>query len=192
MDQYDAIYIRVSMSVQNPESQLRECQAYAKAKGWTKIKVFQDKLTGTTTNRPQFQTLFQQIRRGHVGKVMCWKLDRMFRSSKDAAIHLTEMVELDVKFISVTEGFDLSTPIGKCQAQIIAALAELEASNIRERVRAGLANAKAKGKKLGRPSDRDDKEIQRLRKQGLTIRQIANRLSTSIGTVQRGLRGIAA
>ncbi len=118
--------------------------------------------------------------------VLVWKFDRFARSTKQLVIALEEFNHLGVDFISLTEQIDTSAPMGKALFTIISALAELERSDISDRVRSGLANAKALGKRLGqRPLDEKTvKEIRRLRHQEKkSLRQIAKQLRVSPQTV---------
>ena len=118
--------------------------------------------------------------------VLVWKFDRFARSTKQLVIALEEFNHLGVDFISLTEQIDTSAPMGKALFTIISALAELERSDISDRVRSGLANAKAQGKRLGqRPLDEKTvKEIRRLRHQEKkSLRQIAKQLGVARQTV---------
>jgi putative DNA-invertase from lambdoid prophage Rac len=183
------IYVRVSTLDQSTDLQVKELQAYAASRGWSLISVYDDTgRTGTNTNRPMFKKLLQDARARKLDIVVCWKLDRLARSLKDLVSTLTELGELGVAFVSMRDQIDLTTSTGRLMAHMLGAFAEFEASLIRERVRAGLKNAREKGKALGRPKTRDDAAIGALRSSGLSIRQIATRLNCSIGSVQRSIR----
>jgi DNA invertase Pin-like site-specific DNA recombinase len=121
--------------------------------------------------------------------VLCWKVDRFGRSLKHLVNALANLDSYGVAFVSLRDNLDLSTPSGRLMFQIIGAMAEFERSLIQERVRAGLRNAKLKGKTLGRPTltlDRD--RIARLRASGASIREIAAQLEVSTATVHNVLR----
>lgn len=182
-----ALYTRVSTQDQSCELQRRELQDYAVARGWEVCKVFEDKATGTNTKRPMLNALMKDSKERRFDIVVVWKLDRFARSLKDLVIMLQEFTDLGIQFVSLRDNIDLTTSSGRLMMHMIGAFAEFEASLIRERVRAGLNNAKAKGKRLGRPKARDDRSIQMLRTQGLSIRKIAKELRTSVGSVQRAL-----
>ena len=123
--------------------------------------------------------------------MLAWKLDRLFRSLKDLVITLQDLSELGVDFISLKDNIDMTTSSGRLLTHLLGAFAEFEASLIRERVKAGLAHAKSKGQRLGRPKVRDDTRIEELRAQGLSIQAIADRLGVSKAAVQRALTAVS-
>ena len=187
-DKRIAVYLRVSTQDQSTELQRREIEAYLKARGWHQVTIYEDKLSGTHGNRIQFKCLMSDVRQRHIDLVICWKLDRLFRSLKDLISTLQEFSDLGVEFISLKDNIDLTTSAGRLMLHILGAFGEFEAALIKERVMAGLCAAKAKGKRLGRPKTRDDIKIVSLRAQGVSLRQIAAKLNTSVGAVQRALR----
>jgi len=95
--------------------------------------------------------LIKDARRRRFDVVVCWRLDRLGRSLKHLVTLIEELAALGIAFVSLGEGIDCTTPAGKLQLHILAALAEFERERIRERVLAGLARARAQGKRLGRP-----------------------------------------
>jgi DNA invertase Pin-like site-specific DNA recombinase len=163
-----ALYLRVSTQDQSTELQSNELLKYIEARGLPDPIIYQDKSTGTNGNRPAFKQLMADIRQRKVDLVICWKLDRLFRSLKDLIATLQEWNELGVEFISLKDNIDLTTSAGRLMLHIIGAFGEFEASLIRERVRAGLANAKAHGKRLGRPPTIDAVHVRKLRAAGLS------------------------
>jgi DNA invertase Pin-like site-specific DNA recombinase len=183
-----ALYVRVSTSDQSTELQLRELTQFVQARGWPEPKIYEDKATGTNGNRPQLKQLLSDVRQRKLDIVIIWKLDRLFRSLKDLISTLQEFSELGIDFISLKDNIDLTTSAGRLMTYILGAFSEFEASLIRERVRAGLRNAKAKGKKLGRPKKRNDEYISFLSKQGLSSRKIAEKINMCPTVVQRSLR----
>jgi len=123
--------------------------------------------------------------------VLVWKIDRFGRSLKHLVNALAELAALGVAFISLRDNLDLSTPSGRLMFQIIGAMAEFERALIQERVRAGLRNARAKGKRLGRPRVIvDASRIASLRSQGRSWAQIKDETGVSKGTAQRALVGL--
>lgn len=130
----------------------------------------------------------QAARRKEFQVLIVWKMDRLFRSLKDLILTLQELEDLGIAFISLKDSIDLTTSAGRLMMQIIGAFAEFEASVIRERVRAGLKNAKAKGKCLGRPRLRDDSKIHSLRSEGFSIRAISKKLRIATSSVQHALK----
>ena len=127
--------------------------------------------------------------RRHFDVVLCWKVDRFGRSLKHLVNALADLDSYGVAFVSLRDNLDLSTPSGRLMFQIIGAMAEFERSLIQERVRAGLRNAKLKGKTLGRPPlTLDCGRIARLRASGASIREISAQLEVSTATIHKALR----
>jgi DNA invertase Pin-like site-specific DNA recombinase len=120
--------------------------------------------------------------------VCVWKLDRFGRSLRHLVNALADLESLGVSFISIKDNLDLATPSGRLMFQIIGAMAEFERSLIQERVKAGLRNARAKGRKLGRPRlNVDAVKIGSLRSQGRSVREIAAELGYSRSLVHKTL-----
>jgi len=182
------IYVRVSTTDQSCDLQKRELAQFVRARGWNRFTLYEDHgSSGKTVNRPSLKRLLVDARQRKLDVICCWKLDRLFRSLKDLITVLQEFQELGISFISLRDQVDLSTSAGRLMMQVVGAFGEFEASLISERVKAGLANARAKGKILGRPKIRNDLEIIRLRTQGMSYRSIAANQKTSLGSVQRVL-----
>lgn len=180
-------YLRVSTLEQSTELQKREIEAYITARRWQSVVFYEDKATGTNANRPALKQLLLDAHQRKLDMVICWKLDRLFRSLKDLVNTLSEFSHLGITFISLKDTIDMSSSSGRLMVHLLAAFSEFEAALIQERVRAGLRNAKAKGKRLGRPKKRDDQQILALRQKGLSLRQISRELGISMGSVQKGL-----
>jgi DNA invertase Pin-like site-specific DNA recombinase len=118
--------------------------------------------------------------------VLVWKLDRFGRSLRHLVNALAELEALGLTFISLRDNLDLSTPSGRLMFQIIGAMAEFERSLIQERVRAGLRNARAKGKRLGRPrADVNETQVADLRHLGASWRTVAKKLAIGLETAHR-------
>ena len=138
--------------------------------------------------RPELNRLIADAHRRKFDAVIVRKFDRFARSVSHLLRALEAFKALGIEFVSLTEGVDTSTPTGRMIFTVLGAVAELERSLIAERVRAGLRNAKAKGKKLGRPRlVADRSQIARLRAQGCSIREIAVQLGCSLGFVHKTL-----
>ena len=180
-----AIYARVSTLDQDPQMQIRELRAYAKLRAFTVADEFIDHVSGATSERPELTKLWQTARARKIDTVLVWKFDRFARSTKQLIDALEEFRHLGVDFISITEQIDTSSPMGKAMFTVISAIAEFERSLISERVRSGIAKARAQGKQHGRPKTKAEtiKEIKRLRKQGKSLNQIAKQLGVSHQTV---------
>jgi putative DNA-invertase from lambdoid prophage Rac len=185
-----AIYARVSAFDQQPENQLQELRRYAEARGWTATEFVDRGISGAKDKRPALDALLRDAKRRKFDVVVCWRLDRLGRNLRHLVTLLEDLQSLGVAFVSLGEGIDCTTPAGKLQLHILAALAEFERERIRERVLAGLARAKAQGVKLGRP--RREIDPQRLATvAGLPTREAARRLGVPRSTLQRLLHNSA-
>jgi DNA invertase Pin-like site-specific DNA recombinase len=185
-----ALYARVStLNNQDPEMQLSELREYAARRGWQIVEEFTDQgVSGCKESRPALNRLMSDACRRRFDAILVWKIDRFGRSLKHLVNSLAELAALGVAFISLRDNLDLSTPSGRLMFQIIGAMAEFERALIQERVRAGLRNARSKGKKLGRPRVVvDASQIASLRAQGRSWSQIRDETGVSKGTAQRAL-----
>ena len=183
-----AIYARVSTrNGQNPEMQLGELRAYCQRRGWEIAGEFVDNgISGAREQRPALDHLLTDCRKRWVDAVVVYRYDRFARSLRQLVNALEEVRSLGVDFISLHEGVDTSTPNGRLVFGIFASIAEFERELIRERVRSGIAAAKARGKRLGRPKAAvDTSRIAVLRAQGLSWAAISRETGLSKGTAQR-------
>ena len=179
-----ALYARVSTSDQTAENQLLEVRAYVAARGWTVIEYVDEAVSGAREARPALDRLVKDARRRKVDVVVCWRLDRLGRNLRHLVTLLDELQELGVAFVSLAEGIDATTPAGKLQMHILGAIAEFERARIAERVRAGLARARANGTRLGRP--KGDVPLERVTAVAhLSNREAASALGMSLATVKR-------
>jgi DNA invertase Pin-like site-specific DNA recombinase len=162
------IYARVSTSLgQSPEMQVRELREYCKKRGWIIAGEYVDRgISGAQDSRPQLNRLMTDAHRRHIDVVVVWKFDRLARSVSHLLRALETFRSLGIEFVSLSEQIATDTPARKMIFTVLASVAELERSLIGERVRAGLRNAVAKGRKLGRPALRElsAAEITRLRR----------------------------
>jgi DNA invertase Pin-like site-specific DNA recombinase len=167
--------------------QLRELREYAEHRGWEIIETYTDTgVSGSKDSRPALNRLMADACQRRFDAVLVWKLDRFGRSLRHLVNSLAELEALGVAFISLKDNLDLSTPSGRLMFQIIGAMAEFERALIQERVRAGLRNARAKGKRLGRPrADLSGTQVAALRASGASLRAIAKELGVGVGTVHR-------
>jgi DNA invertase Pin-like site-specific DNA recombinase len=181
-----ALYALVSTanSGQNPEMQLRELREYCKHRGLELAGEDVDAgISGAKDSRPELNRLNADARRRRFDAVMVWKFDRFARSVSHLLRALEEFRSLGIEFVSLSEQVDTSTPTGKMVFTVLGAVAELERSLIAERVRAGLRNARAKGRRLGRPRKiADARAIIRLRAEGASWRTISAALGVSRAT----------
>jgi DNA invertase Pin-like site-specific DNA recombinase len=180
-----ATYARVSTLNQDTDMQTRELREYCARRGWDLVHEYVDHgVSGAKESRPALNALMLDARRRKFDAVAVWKFDRMARSVTHLLRVLEEFRSLGgIEFISLSESIDTSTPTGKMVFTVLASVAELERSLISERVRAGLRNARAKGKILGRPRcDVDPTEVRRLRAQGASWKACGEKLCISATT----------
>jgi DNA invertase Pin-like site-specific DNA recombinase len=184
-----ALYARVSTSNghQDPELQLRELREYATRRGWDVTEEYIDAdVSGSKDSRPALNRLMADVYQRRCDTVLVWKLDRFGRSLRHLVNALAEIEALGVAFISLRDNLDLSTPSGRLMFQIIGAMAEFERALIQERVKAGLRNARAKGKRLGRPRYFvSASRIAALRDSGASWRAVSRELGVGLATVHR-------
>jgi DNA invertase Pin-like site-specific DNA recombinase len=187
-----AIYARVSTTNhgQDPSVQTRELREYCERRDWQITGEYVDVgISGSKDSRPQLNRLMADAKQRRFDAVCVWKLDRFGRSLRHLVNALADLESLGVTFISIKDSLDLSTPSGRLMFQIIGAMAEFERALIQERVKAGLRNARAKGKTLGRPRVVvDTAQIARLRASGASWPSIARQLGVSVGTVYQTAR----
>lgn len=179
------IYARVSTyDQQTLPMQLRQMKEYVKNRDWTVAAEFEEVGSGAKT-RPKREELMKLARQRRLDAIVVWKLDRFGRSLADLISSLNELRDLGVVFVSLTESLDFSTPSGRAMAGMLSIFAEFEREIIRERVKAGIANARALGKPHGRPRTAAGKsdEIRKLKAEGLNHSQIARKLKISRGSV---------
>lgn len=184
-----ALYSRVSTSDQNVSLQLREMEAYCVARGWAPIEIFTDEgVSGSKILRPQLNNMMTRVRAGKFTTVVVWRFDRFSRSTTHLLACLEEFRKLDVQFVSVSEQLDTSTPVGRVLFTIIGAFAEFERSVLIERVRSGMAAARAQGRPISRPRLISRLDLHRHRAAGMAPRKIARELGVHPASVRRILR----
>lgn len=146
-----AIYARVSTTEQTTENQLLELRRYVEARGWAATEFIDHGVSGSKDRRPALDALTTAVRRHQVEAVICWRLDRLGRNLRHLVMLLDDWQSRGIAFITLGEGIDTSTPAGRLVAGVLGAIAEFERARIQERIHAGLARARAQGKRLGRP-----------------------------------------
>ena len=189
------LYARVSTvdKEQNPEVQLQELRAYCTRRGWEIIGEFVDRMSGSKSQRPQWQDMLRQARQRRCDAVVVFRFNRFARSTKELVNWLEEFKALDVKFVSIHEAVDTSTPMGALIFKVTAAIAEFEVDMIRENVRAGLLHARSRGKSLGRPRRiGNGEQILSQREAGTPWGAIATRCGISVSTAKRLARNASA
>ena len=134
-----AIYARVSTLDQEPENQLIQLRRYVEERQWTVTEYVDKGVSGAKDSRPALDRLLRDAKRREFNVLVCWRLDRLGRSLKHLVTLLDDLQALGVAFVSLGEGIDATTPAGKLQMHVLAAISEFERARIAERVRAGLA-----------------------------------------------------
>jgi len=162
-------------------------------RGWQLAGEYVDLgISGSKVRRPELDRLMADAQRHQFDVVIVWKFDRFARSVSHLLRALETFQALGIDFVSLSESLDTSTPAGKMVFTVLGAVAELERSLIVERVKAGLRNARAKGKRLGRPRViLDVYRIAELRNTGLSWPQIANHMGCGLGTVYRAFHSLS-
>jgi putative DNA-invertase from lambdoid prophage Rac len=182
-----AIYARVSTHDQQTlPMQLEAMRAYAERKGWQIASTVEEVGSGAKT-RPRREELLRAARRREIDVIVVWRLDRWGRSLVDLIATLQELTALSVGFVSLSEALDLTTPSGRAFAGMLAVFAEFERDILRDRVKAGIAQARKEGRPHGRPAKIVGKtqEIQDLARKGLSKSAIAKQLNIGRTFVRR-------
>lgn len=189
-----ALYVRVSTENQltGLESQTRALLSYCESKQIKHYKLYEEfGVSGVKASRPVLDRMILDCEAGLIDSVVVYSFSRFARSSKHLILALELFDKLKIRFVSLTESLDTSTSFGKMVFQVIASVSELERSLLIERVKNGIANARAKGKQIGAKPKPVNLEIYRqLRDKGLSTREIARILKTSQSTVARALKKI--
>ena len=189
MTQRVALYARVSTRELSPDLQLDALRVLAIQRGWQVVAEYVDQgVSGTRARRPELDRLLRDVHRGAVDVVAVWKFDRFARSTQQLVTALNDFRARNVEFVSVQDGIDTSTAAGRMVFGVIASLAEFERELIVEPVRAGLAAARRRGRRGGRPRGQVDVARARaLRAQGRPLRAIAEDLGVGVATLSRAL-----
>jgi DNA invertase Pin-like site-specific DNA recombinase len=183
-----AVYGRVSTDAQSHASQLREVRAYVRRR-WPKAEVteYLDKASGARFSREGLDALMTEVRQGRVDVLAVYKLDRLGRSLQHLAQLIGEFEAHGTALVATSQGIDTSesNPAGRLQMHVLAAVAEFERSVIRERINAGLAAARERGARLGRPRtlDQHRNAVAKMMERGMSGRQIAAKLDIPIGSI---------
>jgi DNA invertase Pin-like site-specific DNA recombinase len=191
-----ALYARVSTGGQTVENQLRELQVVAERLGWEVVEEFVDQgISGAKgrADRPALDRMLKAVIRGEADVVAVWSVDRLGRSLQELVGILNELRERQVDLYLHQQGLDTATPSGRAMYQMLGVFAEFERAMIIDRVKTGMARAKAQGKRLSRPLTPDEIQarIQELRAAGHSMRRIAEEVGVSKSTVANYVKGIS-
>jgi DNA invertase Pin-like site-specific DNA recombinase len=180
-----AVYLRVSTDRQDCENQNPDLERYIEARGWTLGKRYTDSgISGATERRPALDELVKDARRRRFDVLVVWRLDRLGRNLRHLVLLVDELTALGIAFVTLAEGIDATTPAGKLQLHILAAIAEFERARVGERVRAAHQRARAAGRHIGRPRNRVTlRDLAQT--DGLSIRAAAKVLGVSAALVHR-------
>jgi DNA invertase Pin-like site-specific DNA recombinase len=192
---HTAIYVRVSSKQQDHASQLPDLERWVAAHDG-EVRWHRDKFTGKTMDRPGMERLLTDLRAGMVERIVVWRLDRLGRTTRGLCQLFDELTERKVDLVSMKDGFSLASPAGRLHARILASVAEYETEVRAERVAAGQAVARKKGKRWGgskpgwrwKVSDDQVTAIQEMKAAGRKITHIAGITGLSRPTVYRVLR----
>ena len=187
-----AIYARVSTKEQSTETQVTQLTTYCQSRGWTDVVVFRDDgISGVRDNRPELDKLRERMLHGEFSSVVVSKMDRLGRSLGMILRFWDDADAAGVRVIVIDQGIDTSTPAGRLQRNMLAALAEFERELILERTRAGITRARALGKKFGAPRRIPEsvaREVRSRRERGESLRLISQRMNLKLGGVRSVLR----
>ena len=195
MNKHTAIYVRVSSKQQDHASQLPDLERWAAAHDG-QVVWYRDKFTGKSMTRPGMDKLIEALRAGRVERIVVWRLDRLGRTTKGLCVLFDELTERKVDLVSMKDGFSLASPAGRLHARILASVAEYETEVRAERVAAGQAVARRKGKRWGgskpgwrwKVSDEQVAAIHEMMAAGRKITHIAGITGLSRPTIYRVLR----
>ncbi len=187
-----AIYVRVSRADkgQETQNQERELRSFCRKQGWKIHRVYRDEASGSNGDRPEFKRLFEDAHKRKFDLALFWALDRFSRAgTRETLNYLQRLTDAGVEWKSYTEPHIASAgPLGELVIAMLATFAKLERERIRERTLAGLETARRKGKHIGRPRAVFDREkVLRLRREGLSVRAIAEKLGIAKTTAHRVL-----
>lgn len=189
MSRIFCLYLRVSTDHQTVESQIHALKEYCFRNKIDKYEMFIDEgISGAVENRPSLNRLMETVESGLAEQIITFSFSRIARSTSHLLKILQKCREKNTRLISITEQIDTNSPMGMALFTILGALSQLERELIRERVRAGLAAAKQKGKLIGRKKLRDSDLIRKLLKSGLSYRQVSSIARCSHGSVHAEYR----
>lgn len=183
-----ALYARVSTHDQQTlPLQLTSMREYADRRNWEIVFEVEDIGSGYSQRQKRDQ-IIAAARRREIDLILVWKLDRWGRSLPDLVTSFQELQAIGVGFVSLTDALDFTTPSGRAMAGMLAVFAEFERDILRDRVKAGIADARKKGKPHGRPATARQKtqEIRRLfYEEKVSKRKIAKKLGIGRASVTR-------
>lgn len=190
-----ALYLRVSTDDQTTVNQMPDLTSYAERHGWKIVESYlEEGITGSIESRPALDRLREDAKHGRFTAVLCWKFDRISRNTRHLLTLYEELAKSNVSLVSITQVIDTATSAGKLMMTILAAFAEHELADLKERTRAGIRRAKAQGKQIGRTPQVavDDSKILELLAAGKNAYQIMKELGVPRTTVYRKVAALKA
>ncbi len=182
-----AIYVRVSTKDQSVDLQVEKLTAYCASRGWSYV-IYSDNMSGALVERPELQKMLTAARRREIDVIVCWKLDRLFRSLRHLVATLQELTDLGVQFVCVQDQIDLTTASGRFMTHLLAAFSEFEREIIAERIRAGVRRKIAQTGKWGRSAKIDPVKAKALYARYKSMHKVAKVLHCSPSTVHKALK----
>lgn len=189
-----ALYVRVSTVDQHPESQLRELREYTQRRGFSIAAEYVDRgVSGSKARRPALDRMLDDARRRRFDVLVVWSCDRLARSTKHFLQVIDELDSCGVQFVSLRQSFDTSGALGRAFLGIVAVLGEMERALIIERVRSGMARARAEGRQIGRARlDVNRQQVIADRRSGMSLTQVAKKHRISRASVCRLMKDAQA
>ena len=199
MTKAKAIYLRVSSTKQDTASQEPDLNAWERSQVGVEVLRFSEKVSGRAAERPEWEKLYELIRKRRISELVVWRLDRLGRSASGLTKLFDELQEFGVNLVSLRDGIDLSTAAGRMMAGVLASVAQFETEIRQERIQAGIEAAKKKGKRWGgRPkgirtkvTEQHIKLCHGMNSEGVPVAEIAKTLNLSRPTIYGILRAIA-
>jgi DNA invertase Pin-like site-specific DNA recombinase len=182
------LYLRVSSEEQTTNLQRDDLVRYAELRGWEVVEVYEDYWTGTNDNRVSFQRM---MKAGHERKfdiVCCWRFDRFGRNVRNLIENIQTLESLGIHFCSFKDQVDMSTPQGRLFAHLLFCFSQFEVESLRQRTLAGMAAAKARGARIGRPRKFDPNQVMKLKSDGISNSEVARRLGISRASVSETVK----
>ncbi len=193
------IYARVSTKDQDTTRQISDLQAFATRAGYEVVAVMQEKASGAKNDRAERAKILKMAQARMIDVVLVTELSRWGRSTQDLIATMQDLQSRNVSIVAMNGmQMDLSTPSGKLMATLLAGIAEFERELIQERVKSGIASAKARGKKIGRQqgdnykSGKKQSRIEQLHSEGMSVREIAKETGLGKTTVAETIKRLKA
>ncbi len=184
-----AIYARVSRADQKLALQLDECRSLVRHRKWKLVQTYTDKISGAKDRRPGLARMLEDAHRGRFDVLVVWKGDRLWRSLAHSVRTVSDFGSWGIDIVSITEQFDTTTATGRFMRDLCAIFAQWERDIIAERSAAGVAAARRRGARIGRPRVYvDTTKARKLRQSGVTLLEVAKKLKVPRTTLSRALR----